>query len=62
MAKKIRHYEGQQKIMQVVSFCETKYICRHSLIAHHLSWAEDISNEICGACDNCSSSLVDKPV
>ena len=48
--------------MQVIHFCETKYLCRHSLIAHHLSWVEDVSNETCGMCDNCSSSLADKPV
>ena len=46
----------------IVHFCETKYICRHSLIAHHLSWAEDISNEACGVCDNCLSNICDKPV
>lgn len=62
MAKKARHYEGQQKILQVAHFCETKYICRHSLIAQHLSWSEDISSEICRTCDNCLSNLSDKPV
>ena len=60
--KKARHYEGQQKILQVAHFCETKYLCRHSLIAQHLSWLEDISNEICRTCDNCLSSFADKPV
>ena len=48
--------------MEVVHFCETKYLCRHSLIAHHLSWAEDMSNETCGVCDNCLSCVTDKPV
>lgn len=46
----------------MVHFCETKYICRHLLIAQHLSWTEDISNEMCGKCDNCSLSPDNQPV
>uniref|UniRef100_U9UC53 DNA 3'-5' helicase n=1 Tax=Rhizophagus irregularis (strain DAOM 181602 / DAOM 197198 / MUCL 43194) TaxID=747089 RepID=U9UC53_RHIID len=60
--KRVRHYEGQQKFLQIAHFCETKYICRHSLIAQHLSWSDNISNKTCGVCDNCISSLGDKPV
>ena len=46
----------------MVHFCETKYLCWHSLIVHHLSWTEDMSNETCRVCDNCLSCVADKPV
>lgn len=32
------------------------------MIAQHLSWSDNISNKTCGVCDNCISSLGDKPV
>ena len=32
------------------------------MIAQHLSWTEDISNEVCGICDNCLLNINDKPV